>query len=189
MLGKTTYMSTYLSMWSNRARSGGYSCRLIITYSSPIFELKSLRFFDFFFCFFHGTLLDVAFWGFAGVWIRTFRQGAVKGELITPLFQEMFGSFCSSVNYSSMREVWCKSRGRWCSSISGTTSKLLWKGMISWINGRVFFGMGWSMVFPTRGTIPTYLGIMLETTVKTCQCYIKMITSNVITSCGFLREL
>ena len=35
MLGKTAYMSTYSSMWSNRVRSGGYSGRLLITYSSP----------------------------------------------------------------------------------------------------------------------------------------------------------
>ena len=35
MLGKTAHTSTYLSTWSNKARSGGYLGRLLITYSSP----------------------------------------------------------------------------------------------------------------------------------------------------------
>ena len=44
------------------------------------------------------------------------------------------------------------------------------------------------MVLPSRGTIPLYLEVMFKATIKTCQCYIEMITLNVIASSGFLRE-
>ena len=123
-VGKTGYMSTYLSMWSNRVRSRGYLGRLLITYLSPSLSFNPLDSLIFF-ARFHGTLLDVVFWGFAGVWIRTFRQRAVEGGLIISFFQEVFSSFCSFINYSSMREVWYRSRGRWYSFISRNTSKLL----------------------------------------------------------------
>ena len=53
------------------------------------------------------------------------------------------------------------------------------------MNGKVFFGMGGSMVLPSRGTIPSYLGVILKATIKTCQCYTEMITSNVIASSSF----
>ena len=57
------------------------------------------------------------------------------------------------------------------------------------MNGKVFFGMGGSMVLPSGGTIPSHLGVMLEAKIKTCQCYIEMITLNMIASSSFLREL
>ena len=121
MLGKTTYTSMYSSTWSNRVRSGDYLGRLLVTYSSPSLSLNPLDSLIFLLDFTGPCLM----WHFAMVWIRTLGQGAVKGGLITPLFQEVFNSFCSSVNYSSLREVQYKSRGRWYSSISRTTSKLL----------------------------------------------------------------
>ena len=42
MLGRTAYMSTYSSTWSNRVRSGCYSSRLLITYSSPSLSFTPL---------------------------------------------------------------------------------------------------------------------------------------------------
>ena len=36
------------------------------------------------------------------------------------------------------------------------------------MEGKVFFGMGLSMVLPSRGTIPLYPGIVLKATIETC---------------------
>ena len=60
MLGRTAYMSMYSSMWSNRVRSGGYSGRLLITYSSPSLHFTPLDSLIFLLGF-HRTLLDVVF--------------------------------------------------------------------------------------------------------------------------------
>ena len=56
------------------------------------------------------------------------------------------------------------------------------------MNGKAFLGMGESMVLPSRGTIPSYLGIMLKATIKACQCCIEMIMWDVTASSRFLRE-
>ena len=42
MLGRTASMSMYSSIWSNRVRSGGYSGRLLLTYSSPSLNFTPL---------------------------------------------------------------------------------------------------------------------------------------------------
>ena len=42
MGGNTAYLSTYLSMWSTKVRSGGYLGRLLVTYSSPFLGLNLL---------------------------------------------------------------------------------------------------------------------------------------------------
>ena len=56
------------------------------------------------------------------------------------------------------------------------------------MNGKVFFGMGGSMVLPSRGTIPMYFEIVLKATIEACQCNIEVIMMNVITGNSFLRE-
>ena len=57
------------------------------------------------------------------------------------------------------------------------------------MNGKVFSEMGQSMVLPNGGTIPMYFGIVLKSTVQTCQCNAEMIMLNVITSCCSLGEI
>ena len=104
MLGKTTYMSMYSSMWSNRVRSGGYSGRLLVTYSSPSLSFNPLNSLIFLLDFMESYLM----WCFGA--LQGFgsepSERAVEGGLITSFFQEVFSSFCSFMNYSSMREVW-----------------------------------------------------------------------------------
>ena len=129
-------MSTYSSMWSNRLRSGGYYGRLLMTYSSPFFRLKILRFLDFL-AGFYGTLLNVTF----GIW-QGFNSELLDGS------ERKIDHFCSLVDDSSMREIWYRSGSRWYSSISRTTSKLLVKGRIIWMNGEGFLWYGWKYGAP-----------------------------------------
>ena len=61
---KTAYMSTYLSTWSNRLQSEGYSGKLLMTYSSPFLDLKSLDSLIFLLDFTGPCLM----WHFANLW-------------------------------------------------------------------------------------------------------------------------
>ena len=167
MLEKTAYTSTYSSMWSNRVRSGGYLGRLLITYSSASLSFTPLDSLIFLLDFTDPCLV----WHFGALQVfgsELSDRGQWKVDWSLPSSMKCLAASFQILNYSCMREVWYRSRGRWCSFISRNTNKLLWKSRIIRMNRKIFFGMGQGMVFPSGGTIPLHLRVMFKTTIETC---------------------